>query len=269
MPSPRPRWWITTLVVAWVAVLVAGLAWSVARGEPTAREQTTVAQALPVVDRAAVALARAATADGLAVVAISGFVRSDTCEVTVFRSGARYRRAVMAAVTPGTEQALLQRIADRLPAEYGAVVRTGALPRLTADAGYYVALAGTVVGPGVVQLVADTGACRPEGEVGPAGTRPLPTAPLGPAADLFVRLGRTPTQWTVHRVTCPSGGAISTVEGLGPPNGLPDSVEGALGGSAGAVAASPDLYGYRAGGQDILVRVDGSRLVVTATTLCR
>src|SRR5262245_12522739 len=119
--GPKPaRPWIVAVVVAWTALLAGGIVWAVRRGEPTAREQTTVAQARPVVDRAAAQLATAAGSDGLAVVAISGFERAGTCSVTVVRSGVRYHRVVTAVVQPGTELELLRRVAARLPASYRA-----------------------------------------------------------------------------------------------------------------------------------------------------
>jgi hypothetical protein len=166
-PARTPRW-LVAAVIAWGLVLAAGLVWSVRSGAPTAREQTTVAQARPTVDEATANVARAATAGGRAVVAISGFDRLGDCRITALRRGARYQRIVTAFVSPGQEAATLDRIAAGLPSGYGATVRRGAAPRLTADAGFFVGVSGGYVAPGQLRFVVDTGNCRVE------------TAPLAP-----------------------------------------------------------------------------------------
>jgi hypothetical protein len=269
VPTPperrRPRWWLVAFVLAWTLVLAGGIAWSVRRGTPTAREQTTVAQAVPVVDAATVGLVVAATADGLAAVAVSGFERAD-CSVTVFRSGARYQRVVTAAVATGTELALLRRVAERLPGSYQAVVTTATGPKLKADAGMFVAVTGTVAEPGRVRFLVDTGDCRPEGDVPDNGSRP--SSPVATVADLLTRLGSPATTWTRHDVVCPGDGALSTVEGVGSPDDLPDAIDAVLGRTEGLIVATPDLYAYRVGTTDVLVRIEGSRLVASSTNRC-
>jgi hypothetical protein len=262
----RPRWWLVAFVLVWALVLAGGIVWSVRRGTPTAREQTTVAQAVPVVDGTTVRLVAAATADGLAAVAVSAFDRVD-CSVTVFRSGARYQRVVTAAVATGTELALLRRVAERLPPSYRATVTTATGPKLKADAGLFVAVTGTVAEPGRVRFVVDTGDCRPEGNVAASGSQP--SAPVAPVADLLTRLGSPATTWTRHDVGCPGGGdALSTVEGAGAENQLPDAIDAVLGRTEGLIVATPDLYAYRVGTTDVLVRIDGSRLVASTTSRC-
>jgi hypothetical protein len=262
----RPRWWLVAFVLVWALVLAGGIVWSVRRGPPTAREQTTVAEAVPVVDITTVRLVAAATADGLAAVAVSGFDRAD-CSVTVVRSGARYQRVVTAAVATGTELALLRRVAGRLPSSYQAAVTTATGPKLKADAGLFVAVTGTVAEPGRVRFVVDTGDCRPEGNVPVSGSQP--SAPVAPVADLLTRLRSPATTWTRHDVGCPGGGGtLSTVEGIGSENALPDAIDAVLGRTEGLIVATPDLYAYRVGTTDVLVRIDGSRLVASTTSRC-
>jgi hypothetical protein len=269
VPAPperrRPRWWLVAFFLAWTLILAGGIVWSVRRGTPTAREQTTVAQAVPVVDVATVRLVAAAAADGLAAVALSGFERAD-CSVTVFRSGARYQRVVTAAVATGTELALLRRVAERLPPSYQATVTTATGPKLKADAGLFVAVTGTVAEPGRVRFVVDTGDCRPEGEVPETGSRP--SSAVAPVADLLTRLGTPATTWIRHDLGCPGGGALSTVEGVGSENDLPDTIDAVLGRVEGMVVATPDLYAYRDGTTDVVVRIEGSRLVASLTNRC-
>jgi hypothetical protein len=262
----RPRWWLVAFFLAWALVLAGGIVWSVRKGTPTAREQTTVAEAVPVVDLATVQLVAAATADGLAAVAVSGFERTATCSVTVFRSGARYQRVVTAAVATGTELALLRRVAERLPASYRAVVTTATGSKLKADAGLFVAVTGTVAEPGRVRLVVDTGDCRPEGDVPETGSQPSSAA--APAADVLTRLRTPATSWIRHDVSCPGGGALSTVEGVGSENDLPDAIDALLGRMDGLVVATPDLYAFHDGQTDVMVRIEGSRLVASLTNRC-
>ncbi len=262
----RPRRWIVVLTVAWVVVLAAGIGWAVARGEPTAREQTTVAEAQPVVDRAVGEIATAANADGLAVVAISGFQRVGDCAVTVLRSGQRYQRVVTAVVPPGTEVALLDRVAARLPAAFGATVRKGSLPRLAADAGFWVGITGSTIAPGVVRFVADTGDCRPAGDLTLAAAD---EGDRSAAAAVLARLGVPASQWSTHRATCAAGGSVTTVEAIGADFALPGSLDAVLHDLGGpAVVATPDLYAYRAGTTGLVVRIDADRIIVTATTPC-
>src|SRR5688572_12748507 len=78
----RPRRWIVVIVVVWCVLLAAGVGWAIATGGPTAREQSTVAEALPVVDRATAELVRSISDDGQAVAAISGLTKSADCSVT-------------------------------------------------------------------------------------------------------------------------------------------------------------------------------------------
>ena len=99
----RPRAWVVTVVVVWVVALAATGGWALAKGAPTAREQTTVTDALPVVDRAVALIAGAAGVDGQAVAAISGFDRVGDCSITLVRPGERYQRTVTVVVTPVRE----------------------------------------------------------------------------------------------------------------------------------------------------------------------
>jgi hypothetical protein len=265
----RPRRWIVVLVVGWAVLLAGAGVWGVVRGEATAREQTTVAETRPVVDRLMAEVASAASADGLAVVSVSAFERVDTCSVTVFRDGAHYRRTVTALVAPGTEQALLDRVAARLPAAYGATVRPGAVPRLYADGGFFVAVTGTVGEPGRVAFVADTGQCRTVGDVSSAASRP--GTPGGPGQRVLERLRAKEAQWTVHEVLCPGGGALTTVEAVVAAGTDPGSLDEALHGTVTRtpVVATAELFAYRDGDTGVAVRFDGPRAVVTATTPCR
>ncbi|HEX6871411.1 MAG TPA: hypothetical protein VF163_09970 [Micromonosporaceae bacterium] len=265
----RPRRWLVALTVAWGLVLAAGIVWSVRHGEASAREQTTIAQAQPVVDRALAHVAAAASGDGRAVVAVSGFDRVGECAVTVFRGGVRYQRSVRVLVPPGTEPALLQRVGAALPASYQVAVRTGPVPRLSADAGLFVQLTGSVVAPGQVAFVADTGDCRQEGDLPVAANQP-PVPGSAEAQSVLTALRLAPAATTTQRLSCPDGGELSTVELLGPEGGYPGPLNLALRGFAGVEpsVATATVFAYRDGTVEVGARVANSRIVVTATTMC-
>jgi hypothetical protein len=127
------------------------------------REQRTIAQAAPVVDRAAGEIVAAAFADADATVEVSGRRLTAGCRLTSAWDGAELERVVTARTDPATAPAVLDRIADRLPAAYRVAVRhaeVGEVHRLRADAGDFVAVTGGVTSPGVISLTVGTG-CRP------------------------------------------------------------------------------------------------------------
>jgi hypothetical protein len=261
----RPRRWLVVLTVAWLLVLAVAAFIAARRGDATIRDQTTVEQARPHVDEAVALLAEAATADGLGVVAVAPFELVGECRVSVFRGGERYRRGLTVVVAPGTESALLERVAARLPERYDIGVRTGAAPRLVADAGYWVTLSGTVVSPGEVRFYADTGDCRVPGNV---STVDQPGADRGPVLSALGTLGLTATDWQEASVDCPGGGRTRTVQAVAP------AVNGALDArlrdlpSVTPVVQTPSVYAYQLGATGVALRTRDDALIVTATTPC-
>jgi hypothetical protein len=263
-------------VVFWGLVLALAVVWSARTGAPTTREQTTVAQAQPTVDEATANVARAATAGGRAVVAISGFDRLGDCRITVLRTGARYQRIVTAFVPPGQEAATLDRIAAGLPSAYGATVRRGAAPRLTADAGFFVGVSGGYVAPGQLRFVVDTGKCRVETAPlapgpGVASETDPPAALQAPIDAVLTSLRVAPAEWTTHTVSCPDGTVVRSAQALGEPGVAPtDRLDDALRDLTGdgAILAAPDAVAYRTGTVGVSVRTVGDQLTITATTIC-
>jgi hypothetical protein len=270
----RPRRWIVVIVVVWCVLLAAGVGWAIATGGPTAREQSTVADALPVVDRATVELVRAISDDGQAVAAISGLTKTADCSVTVFRSGERRTRRITAFVAPGTELALLRRVGDRLPAAYRPIIRTGVAPRLNADAGLYVLINATVQSPGVVGFVVDTGDCRVPGQipasanVDAASVDAFPTQ-RAQADRALARLRVRAASFQVAQSACPDGGLITTVELVGAKGATLGPLDVALSATSGHIAVStPDLFAYRVDKVGVSARVVDDAVIVTATTPC-
>jgi hypothetical protein len=248
-------------------LLLAGGVWYAQHGRPSVREQTTIGNARPVVDRAIVDVVSAA--GGAPVVAVSGFDEISTCAITPVRQGADYKRVVRLYVPPGAESAVLDTIARGLPPSYGALARTGGTLTLYADAGDYVAVTGTVPAPGQVQIQALTG-CRPATGAqvaeppAPAGSPQV--AAMGP---VLGALGApAPATVTVADLACPSG-ALRTVQATLPPGHAPASLATALGRlSAAPAAATPNLYAYRDGPVDIVVLSSGGTVTISATTRC-
>jgi hypothetical protein len=255
------------LTAAWIVVLVVAGFLAARKGDPTTRDQTTVAQARPHVDEVVGRVAEATLADGQAVVAVSGFEKVGDCDVSVFRGGERYRRGLTAVVTPGTESAFLERIGAALPSGYQVSVRTGEAPRLVADTGLWVTLSGTMVNPGEVRFYADTGDCRVPGD-GLSTVDPPFAAGLGPISSTMDRLGMTANDITQAAVPCPSGGMVRTVSAVAP--AFTGALDARLDGlpSAQPVVAAPKVYAYRSGATGVAVRARDDALLVSATTAC-
>jgi hypothetical protein len=266
-PSTRRRWLVAVTVV-WAVLLTALAVYAVRHGEPTVRAQTSVAQALPTVDRAIADVATAGFAAG-AVVEISGYREvSSPCFITAARDGARYERTIHLYVPPGTEPALVDQVGGHLPRHYAAEVRASGSHPLTADAGNYVAVRGSVVGAGEASVTADTG-CRPlTGRVSEAQP-PSDTANRAPVDAVLHTLGVSGADWQTHRVQCARGGSVWTVQADGPAGSAPASLVDALrGASTGAVVARPELYVYRSGPVGVVARTHDGLVTVTATTGC-
>ncbi|MEV4197196.1 hypothetical protein [Micromonospora globbae] len=264
-PAPTRRPWLIVATVAW-ALLLALLVWiSVRDDPPTVREQRTIAEAGPVVDRAAGELV---AAGGTALLELTPARVERGCRVTPFAAGAVLTRHVWLAAAGGGERDLLEGVADRLPADWRAGVRmtTDGL-RLRADAGEFVTVTGRPVGDGRVRLTVDTG-CRPVG----AGYTPAPAAAgpeAGVLADALRALDR-PDDPAPEVVTapCPGGGVARTVRAAVDLD--PGAPAGALAPLAadGPILDGPEAYAYRAGSVTVLADTTADDPHLAATTPC-
>ncbi|MFF0121424.1 hypothetical protein ACWD8I_09880 [Micromonospora arida] len=263
-PAGSRRRWLLAVTVAW-AVLLAGLTWiSVRNDPPTVREQRSLDQAGPVVDRAVGELARAAGAAGL--LELGPARVASGCRVTPFADGARLRREVGVLAATGDERAVLAGIAERLPASWRAGVGPGVDgPELRADAGEFVAVEGRPTVDGRVRLVVDTG-CRP---VGTGYTPALATAgdPEAAALTAALRALDRPGDAASELVTapCPGGGLARTAwsaNGPGPPASA--AALAPLAGN-GPLLDQPPVYAYRSGVVTVLAEIspDATRLAAT------
>ncbi|MFF5053511.1 hypothetical protein ACFY1S_10060 [Micromonospora sp. NPDC000663] len=265
-PAPaRRRRWLLAVTVLW-AVLLAALTWTSVRDDPpTVREQRTLDQAGPVVDRAAGELARAAGASTLLELGPARIAAG--CRVTPFADGARLRREVGVLAPDGTERSVLDGLAERLPASWRAGVASGPDgPELYADAGEFVAVAGRPTGDGRVRLTVDTG-CRP---VGSGYTAPPATGDGGEAAALTAALRALdqPADAAPELVTapCPGGTTARTARSTAGPASSAAALAPLAGGTP--LLDNPPVYAYRAGTVTVLADLtpDASRL--TATVGC-
>jgi hypothetical protein len=156
------RRWLIVGTLVWAVALAGAAAWSYHRDAPTVREQRTIAEASPVVDRAAGALVAAAWRDDVTVEILSRRLVNG-CRITPALDGATLARSITVRTVAANAPAVLDRIAGGLPAGYGAAVRhndVGGVHRLRADAGEFVAVNGAITAPGVISLTVQTG-CRP------------------------------------------------------------------------------------------------------------
>ena len=242
-------------LVAW-SLLLAGLAvWSYREDAPTVREQRTLAQATPLVS-AALGNLVAAAGDG-AVSALDPTRVADGCRITPVRDGAELTGGVRFYTAPEGVPTLLGRIAAALPAGYAARASATAL---RADAGDFVAVRGRQVAPGVVQVVVTTG-CRP---LGAAVDDPPVGQPVDGLPDrVLTALGASSVEPGTPTVApCPGGGVVATAVAVGRGGALKPLR------SAGGVAVldSPEVYAYRAGGFDYVVRPAGDDAIRVAVT---
>ncbi|MFG2037674.1 hypothetical protein [Dactylosporangium sp. NPDC048998] len=257
--------WIVTGVVAWAAV-VAGLAlYSHFHGRPTAREQTTIAEALPTVD-GALGRIYSALDPASSVAVLGGYRRTEvSCRVTSAREGTRFARDLTVYVKKSSEGATLDRVKAALPAAYKAsVVHSGGTDLLSADAGNFVAVRGGVPEPGQLRFTADTG-CRIQDERVTEATPPSQNANRAPVQAVLDTLGKPASEWRTHRLSCPAGGALWTVEAVTSGDGA--TARATVPASA-VVLDEPRVYAYRAGAAGVALRTEHDSLVVSSTAGC-
>ncbi|WBB78993.1 hypothetical protein O7606_22815 [Micromonospora sp. WMMD882] len=290
-----PRWLVVATVL-W-ALLLTALTWlSVREDGPTVREQRTLAEAGPVVDRAIGDLVAAAGPDALVALEPARVERG--CRVTPFSDGGTLERAVTVRVVGVEPDDLLDRVAGTLPDRYDAgVILTREGPRLRADAGEFVTVRGRRTEDGALRLTADTG-CRPVGDGYPSAPVTGAEAEVAAVGAALRALGRPAAdQPDLVAVPCPDGDGLlrtarATVDAGPPPAGGPEPAPSAGGPgtaspSAGGPGASPeaaalgalaggsvvadtaDVYAYRVGSVTVQAHLGDDPPTVTATSGCR
>jgi hypothetical protein len=264
------RRWLTALVAAWVVIIAVLGWWSVRHDPPTVPEQRSIAEALPVLQRATGALMAAAPGDDRAVVLGALRARRD-CRVTPVRDGIEAVREVTLYVAADRALPVLEEIAAGLPGDFRAEAGDSSGGRrvgLHADAGGFVAIdAGEDAGTQVVRIEVSTG-CRPLAgrvDLGP-DDRPA-TAPPALARALAAVGGSGPAR--VREVACPDGGIARTytVDGVTVPRDLGRSLQPVVAGQT-VLRAEPAGWAYLAGSESLVVERVADALRLSATTPC-
>ncbi|HEX5596172.1 MAG TPA: hypothetical protein VFX61_09190 [Micromonosporaceae bacterium] len=271
-PRSRNRIWWIAAIAAWVVLLLVLAYVSVGRAAPTVREQRSLAEATPVVHRVLSELVAAAGSD--VVVELSAAIVDEGCRITPIRTGAALEQAVIFHTAEADGPALLDRIAQRLPAGYRAKSRPGTdgvTHTLRADAGEFVAIKGGVTRPGRVILTASTG-CRPTPPTPAVGTHAEAGSPIEGEPERVLAALEASAIEPVQRssAACPGDGAIHTVRAVGrgtAPQPLGDALRLLASTEPVVVTDQPDRYAYRDGPLNVLVETgDGEiRAVVTHT----
>lgn len=267
--------WLGIAVAVWVLVLGVGAYADARRGQPTAPEQTTLAQARVDVDEALAQVVVAAGPDTVA--ALSGYALSEGCRITMVRAGTGLSRAIRLYTEVGGERALLERLAAGLPADFQARMPRPigtASPALRADADNFVALRGHTTAPGEVLVEAEAG-CRNGSDLGVSELAADPTPAERVTAESVLRaLAARELRWRAYQVPCPGGGGgvVRTVEATGVvPVSLPKPlsvVVRAVTDNAVPVLSQPRRYAYHDGAAAVAVRVEENVVTISATTTC-
>jgi len=241
------------LVVVSAGAAAAGVVWW--RWD-TAR-QPKIADAVAVLDRA---VADAVVAAGPeAAVAVSGVVRSTTCEISVFRRGGVFTANADLYTDPGGENGLITAMAQRLSGSYpvrrGTAV-SGVSP-LRADIAGGVELSVRRISEGWLSVSARTG-CSLGAATAPASAAPGDAGAAGITA-LLARLGTRPASFVQHRLDC-AGGAIVTVAAVSQP------VDSSNLGARLAAAVPAGARRFASGESNRVVYRDGAVSVVVAAS---
>ncbi|MCO8272650.1 hypothetical protein M1L60_18810 [Actinoplanes sp. TRM 88003] len=264
------RWWLTGLVVVWIAGLVGLTVWSVGHDRATVPEQRDIDLAVTDLERAAgVVYATASGADRAVVLGELQLTRD--CRITPVRSGVAAARAVTVYVGDSKAAEAVEAIAAELPVEWApeqSRTRAGTRVSLHADAGNFVGI--DLSGPAVattLTLRLTTG-CRPLDGAAPVGgdatASPAPALLNTVVSALDANVGEP----VVRTVACPSGGVAGswTVPDLS----MPDDLPGRLRQAGGEIVHADDaVRAYRKAGDSIVVLPQGEQLSVTVSTSCR
>ncbi|MFV2021423.1 hypothetical protein [Micromonospora sp. LOL_023] len=275
-PRPRRRWrWLLVAAVTAWSVLLVGLAvGSVRHDTPTVREQHDIAEARPVVDRAAIDLTAAVGDAGVLVVGAEEI--RESCRITPVRPGAELTRLLTAYTAADSGPELVDRVARQLPASYAARARHGGAAggsRFGADAGDFVVVRGELTAPGVVEFRITTG-CRPtSGQFQSAAADPRPGTTPGvrarSAAEVLAFTFQTAEVRAESSVelACPNGELLRSQVVTAATTAESDewAAEAFTLPHSTVVSERSPLFVHRYGTQGSVVRVDGDSLWIAST----
>ncbi|WP_147457016.1 hypothetical protein [Micromonospora pisi] len=271
-PARKRRRWLLVGVAGWAVLLLLVAYVSVRTDAPTVPEQRDVVAAMPVVNRALGRLLSGAGPD--AVAEIGGQKLEPGCRISPMRDGFNLVGTLTLRTAEADAPALLDRIAERLPAEYHARVRhrpESGTHTLRADGGEFVLISGGVTDPGVIELTAETG-CRPGSDTQFVDTL-MGIVLDDEAVRVLTALGLPAPEFADDRPTlyCPSGGHASTTRVTVP--GTPTAPLGTTlrpvaGPASTVVTDEPDLYAYRTASLSVVVTLTETGTRVSTTTPC-
>jgi hypothetical protein len=259
----RRRRWLLGGAAVWAAVIVVVGLMSVRHDRPSVKEQTGLRSAATAVDRATGAVLAAV---GDRVVAFGAREVTRGCQVTPVRDGAEVARDVTVYLRPGEAGTALDKVAAALPAGYHAQV-SHALRLLTADAGDFVAIEGTVSADGGVLTLVSSSGCRPDETlaVEPSAGAAFVTEPLTKAVELL----QLTDVWDggATGLRCPDGrdAVMQTAVGRG---AIGDADLRALASPGSVAQATPQRYAYRAGATSMVIQIVGGQVHLSAAAGC-
>jgi hypothetical protein len=163
------------------------------------------------VDDGIIAVTNAAR--GHAAMTIDSLVATTACTGGAFDHGHRYTRTANLYTDPGTEDALIGRIAATLPASYQASRGNSlgsTIAPLTGKPGPGVSLTVQVVSPGWISANTATDCRSGPGDDAAPGTTGTPPAVI---VGYYTALGTRLDSWHTDTLACP-GGAITTTSAL-------------------------------------------------------
>lgn len=280
LPPRRPLLWA---IGAWIVVLCAAVVWSVRNDPPTVAEQRSIAEALPLLERATGQVLAAADAPDRAV-ELGALTFDRDCDLTPVRAGVEATRDVIVYVRENGMRSALESIARSLPATWGAAAeRNAAGTRFTlrADAGDFIGIDTTArpEDPSVTLRVS-TG-CRPlstgvDYHPAPVAAGEVPEAYRSAVEALIVAAGTlipTPSVGiqtaTRVEVACPNGQMAQTVaaDGLASPAD-PSAALRVVTRDNPVIRADRTRWAYREGELSVVVTVTEGKARVSSTTAC-
>jgi hypothetical protein len=264
----KRTWWL--LAVAVVGVMAAEIGVGAVVWRAHVDSQPAVSDDLPYVDQAIAAVVTGA-GDGAAV-ALAGVALSRACHPAALISGGEFTRAAELFVNPGDEDALLSRIAQRLPDDYHAQrppPSDGSMAPLLADAGHGVDLSVRRLSAGWVVASARTRCTTP------ARQQPDNAAPPGGSTavqGLLSALGTRAAQIHQESVPC-AGGSVVTIAAISEPTttgNLGDRLAARLPDGAHPYATTANRVAFRDGHASFIIGAsdDATAITVRQTTGC-
>jgi hypothetical protein len=268
MPRRR-RLLIAAIVVVGVGVQV-GIGYVL--WQANSARQPKVSADVPYMDQAILTVVTGA-GDGAAV-AVSGIAQASVCRLDLVTQGGQFTRTADLYTDPGSEGALVDRIAARLPAGYHTqrpAAPVGQVAPLLADAGHGVQLAVRRLGEGWVVASAHTG-CTSDTGSHPLGGSPN-DAGTAEGSRLLSTLGTRASQTRQEVLACPTGGNLATVTEISGPastDHLLDRLATHLPPHSHVYAATVNRVAYHDGPDSVVVAAsdDATAITVRHTTPC-